>query len=147
MLSGSITVHLNSIQQGIPVDPLYIEDTDDWLGNPTPLETCRHQLRMYENEFEALTLKLDRALANVQGLVKDNDALRQEIDSLRTKLTSAESEASAASRRANDIETKSNWELMAKNKHITELSTQLQELKGENPFQSRFPHQRETDRT
>ena len=58
--AGSITVYANSTQQGAPVDPLYIEDTDDWLGTPTSLETCRHQIRMYENEFEALTQKLER---------------------------------------------------------------------------------------
>ena len=72
------------------MDPLYIEDTDDWLGTPTSLETCRHQLRMYENEFEALTLKLDRALENIEGLVRDNDALTQERNSLRAKLQYAE---------------------------------------------------------
>ncbi|MDT6921601.1 hypothetical protein [Pseudomonas atacamensis] len=126
---------------------LYIEDTDDWLGNPTPLETCRHQLRMYENEFEALTLKLQRALENIQGLVKDNDALRQETVSLRTKLATAESVAADERRRATDIETRSNWELMAKNKHISHLATEIHILKGENPYESRFPHQRETDRT
>ncbi len=74
------------------MDPLYIEDTDDWLGNPTPLETCRHQLRMYENEFEALTLKLERALANIEGLVRDNDALTEERNSLRAKLQHTESD-------------------------------------------------------
>ena len=63
----------------MPVDPLYIEDTDDWLGTPTSLETCRHQLRMYENEFETLTIKLERALENVEGLVRDNDALRAKL--------------------------------------------------------------------
>ena len=61
------------------MDPLYIEDTDDWLGTPEPLETCRHQLRMYENEFEALTLKLARAIENVQGLVQENDQLKVEL--------------------------------------------------------------------
>ena len=129
------------------MEPLYIEDTDDWLGTPAPIETCRHQLRMYENEFESLTLKLDRALENIQGLVKDNDALRQETASLRTKLESAESEAADAKRRATDIETKSNWELMAKNRHISELATQIRILNGDSPFKDPFPHQRETDRT
>ena len=63
----------------MPVDSLYIEDTDDWLGTPTSLETCRHQLRMYENEFEALTLQLARALDNVQGLVQENDKLKADL--------------------------------------------------------------------
>jgi len=86
------------------VNPLYIEDTDDWLGNPTPLETCRHQLRMYENEFEALTLKLDRALANIEGLVRDNDALAEERNSLRAKLQHTESDLLSERRRFADVE-------------------------------------------
>ncbi|WP_095179803.1 hypothetical protein [Pseudomonas sp. Irchel 3F6] len=86
------------------MDPLYIEDTDDWLGNPTPLETCRHQLRMYENEFEALTLKLERALANIEGLVGDNDALRQDRDSLKAKLQYAEGDLLSERRRFADVE-------------------------------------------
>lgn len=85
------------------MDPLYIEDTDDWLGCPTPLETCRHQLRMYENEFEALTINLKRALQNIQGLVRDNDALTQERDSLRAKLQSAESDLLSEKRRFADV--------------------------------------------
>lgn len=86
------------------MDPLYIEDTDDWLGNPTPLETCRHQLRMYENEFEALTLKLDRALANIEGLVRDNDALTEERNSLRAKLQYAERDLLTERRRFATVE-------------------------------------------
>ncbi|WP_426159306.1 hypothetical protein [Pseudomonas sp. TSRC2-2] len=120
-----------------------IEDTDDWLGNPTPLETCRHQLRMYENEFEALTLKLERALENIQGLVRDNDALTLERNSLRAELTAAKTEAAEAGRRANDITIKTNWELMAKDKHISHLSTEIKKLKGETPFAPAFPHQRD----
>ncbi|MBP5948556.1 MULTISPECIES: hypothetical protein [unclassified Pseudomonas] len=86
------------------MDPLYIEDTDDWLGTPEPLETCRHQLRMYENEFEALTLKLARALENVQGLVQANDAITQERDSLRAKLMSAETDLLREKRSFADVE-------------------------------------------
>lgn len=125
------------------MDPLYIEDTDDWLGNPTPLETCRHQLRMYENEFEALTLKLERALENIQGLVRDNDALTLERNSLRAELTAARTAAAEADRRANDISIKTNWELMAKDRHISHLVTEIRTLKGENPFALSFPHQRD----
>jgi len=125
------------------VDPFYIEDTDDWLGNPTPLETCRHQLRMYENEFEALTLKLDRALENIQGLVRDNDALTLERNFLRAELTAAKTAAAEADRRANDITIKTNWELMAKDRHISHLATEIKTLKGENPFAPSFPHQRD----
>jgi len=89
--------------QGTPVDPFDIENTDDWLGCPTPLETCRHQLRMYENEFEALTLKLERALANVEGLVRDNDTLTQERNSFRAKLQYAEGDLLSERRRFADV--------------------------------------------
>ncbi|MBA4287484.1 MAG: hypothetical protein C0439_00660 [Pseudomonas sp.] len=85
------------------MDPLYIEDTDDWLGNPELLETCRHQLRMYENEFEALTLKLDRALANIEELVRNNDALTQERNSLRANLQYAEGDLLSERRRFADV--------------------------------------------
>ncbi|WP_460410455.1 MULTISPECIES: hypothetical protein [unclassified Pseudomonas] len=85
------------------MDPLYIEETDDWLGNPTSLETCRHQLRMYENEFEALTLKLERALANIQGLVRDNDSLTAERNSLREKLQYAERDLLSEKRSFADV--------------------------------------------
>ncbi|WP_446739779.1 hypothetical protein [Pseudomonas sp. TH49] len=117
------------------MDSLYIEDTDDWLGCPTPLETCRHQLRMYENEFEALTLKLERALENVQGLVRDNDALTLERSSLRVELIEAKAEAAEANSRASNIEILSNWELMAKNRHISELNAQILALQGKSVFQ------------
>ncbi|MFJ2710842.1 hypothetical protein ACIOZM_08110 [Pseudomonas sp. NPDC087346] len=86
------------------MEPLYIEDTDDWLGTPTSLETCQHQLRMYENEFEALTLKLERALANIDGLVRDNDALTQERNSLRANLQYAEGDLLSEKRRFADVE-------------------------------------------
>lgn len=125
------------------MDPLYIDDTDDWLGNPTPLETCRHQLRMYENEFEALTIKLERALENIQGLVRDNDALTLERNSLRAELTEAKTAATEADRRANDITIKTNWELMAKDRHISHLATEIKILKGENPYAPAFPHERD----
>jgi len=49
------------------VDPLFIEDTDEWLGCPTPLETCRQQLRLYENEFEELNRQLCEERADIQA--------------------------------------------------------------------------------
>lgn len=91
-------------QQGVMMDPLYIEDTHDWLGNPTPLETCRHQLRMCENEFEALTHKLERALENIQGLVRDNDGLTEERNSLRAKLQCTERDLLTERRRFATVE-------------------------------------------
>lgn len=51
------------------MDPLEIEDTDDRIGCPTPLETCRH-LQMYENEFEELNLQLREARGKIFKLLE-----------------------------------------------------------------------------
>lgn len=113
----------------MPVEPLYIEDTDDWLGNPTPLETCRHQLRMYENEFEALTLKLERALANIEGLVRDNDALRQDRDSLKAKLQYAEGALLSEKRGFADVE-HNRSHLFNENKRLLREARDREEFSG-----------------
>ncbi|AWY43871.1 hypothetical protein DKY63_29740 [Pseudomonas putida] len=124
------------------MDSLEIEDTDDWLGSPTPLETCRHQLRMYENEFEELNLQLREARGKIFTLVEMHAEAAKERDSLRAQLAAATAEATGANRRASDIEIKSNCELMAKDRHISELSTQIRTLKGENPHASSFQGRR-----
>jgi chromosome segregation ATPase len=112
------------------VDPIYIEETDDWLGCPTPLETCRHQLAIYENEFEELNLQLRQARERIFKLVEMHAGASAECETLRSQLSAAKSEAADARRRATDIETKSTWELMAKNKHISELVTKLEAATG-----------------
>lgn len=58
---------------------------------------------MYENEFEALTLKLERALENIQGLVRDNNALTLERNSLRAKPQYAEGDLLSEKRRFTDV--------------------------------------------
>ncbi|RON88416.1 hypothetical protein [Pseudomonas fluorescens] len=129
------------------MDPSDIENTDDWLGCPTPLETCRHQLAFYENEFEELNLQLRHARERIFKLVEMHAEISKECDTLRSQLIAAKAEAAEANSRASDIETRSNWELMAKGRHISELTTQIRTLKGDSPFKDPFPHQRETDRT
>ena len=129
------------------MDPYEIEDTSDWLGCPTPLETCRHQLRMYENEFEELNLQLRQAREKIFKLVEMHAEAVGERDTLRSQMATAEAEAADAHRRATETETQSNWELMAKKKHIVELTTKIRILAGEKPFDSAYPHQRDTSRT
>jgi len=129
------------------VDPTDIENTDDWLGCPTPLETCRQQLRLYENEFEELNRQLREERERIFKLVEMHAAAATERDQLRTQLAAAKSDLADAKRRTTDIETKGNWELMAKGREISELTTQIRILKGDSPFKDHFPHQRETDRT
>ncbi|WP_433766623.1 hypothetical protein [Pseudomonas putida] len=71
------------------MDPLEIENTDDWLGCPTPLETCRHQLRIYENEFEELNLQLREAREKIFTLVQMNDELSAAKGKMEVELKSA----------------------------------------------------------
>jgi chromosome segregation ATPase len=69
--------------------PYEIEDTDDWLGSPTLLETCQHQLRMYENEFEELNLQLRQAREKIFKLVQMNDELSEAKTKAETELKTA----------------------------------------------------------
>ena len=68
------------------MDPYKTEDTSGWLGCPTPLETCRHQLRMYENEFEELTLQLRQAREKMFKLVEMHAEALGKRDALRSHL-------------------------------------------------------------
>jgi hypothetical protein len=129
------------------VDPLEIEDTSDWLGCPTELETCRYFLRVTENEVQELTLQLRKAREDIFGLVQMHADVTKECGTLRAELAKAKADVADANRRATDIETKSNWELMANSRHISELTLRIRELTGEKPFESPFPIQRETSRT
>jgi uncharacterized coiled-coil DUF342 family protein len=128
------------------VDPLEIEDTSDWLGCPTELETCRHYLRMLENEVQELTLQLRKAREDIFGLVEMHSDVSKERDQLRAELIKTRTDLADSNRRASDIETKSNWELMANSRHISELTLRIRELTGEKPFASGLPDQRDTSR-
>ncbi|WP_458725114.1 hypothetical protein [Pseudomonas mandelii] len=79
------------------VDPLEIEDTSDWLGCPTELETCRYFLRVTENEVQELTLQLRKAREDIFGLVQMHDDVSKERDQLRAKLNSLSKEHSELS--------------------------------------------------
>ena len=129
------------------MDPLDIEDTSDWLGCPTELETCRYFLRITENEVQELTLQLRKAREDIFGLVQMHADVTKECGALRAELLKAKADLSDSNRRATDIETKSNWELMANSRHISELTLRIHELTGEKPFDSPFPHQRDTSLT
>ena len=126
------------------MDPHEIEDTSDWLGCPTELETCRQFLRMYENEVQELNLQARKAREDVFGLVQMHAEVSKERDQLRAELIKARSDLADAKRKATDIETRSAWELMAKGKHISELTPQIKILKGDKPFADPFPHKRNT---
>ncbi|WP_240890041.1 hypothetical protein [Pseudomonas sp. TMW22090] len=89
---SSITVHPNSIRKGITVDPYDIEDTSDWLGSPTELETLKHYAGMLEEDIEALKLELRAAKENITGLITMNDELSADLQRKRTWIANLESE-------------------------------------------------------
>ncbi|MHC8342526.1 hypothetical protein [Pseudomonas sp. RT6P73] len=129
------------------MDPLEIEDTSDWLGCPTELETCRYFLRMTENEVQELTLQLRKAREDIFGIVQMHGEVSKECGALRVELLKVKADLADSNRRATDIETKSNWELMANSRHISELTLRIRKLSGEKPFESPFPLQRDTSDT
>jgi chromosome segregation ATPase len=113
--------------------PVDIEDTSDWLGCPTELETITHYKLVLENEVQELTQQLRKARENIFGLVQMHAEASNECAALRAELAELKVELSNASRRATDIETKSNWELMAKGKLVSHLYTRIHELTGDDP--------------
>jgi len=129
------------------MNPHEIEDTGDWLGCPTPLETCQHQLRMYENEFEELTLQLRQERERIFKLVEMHAEVSEQRDLLRAEFIKSQYQLAESNRKASDIETKSNCELMAKDKHISELTAQIRILKGDIPFADPPPHCRDNSDT
>jgi hypothetical protein len=68
------------------VNPLDIEDTSDWLGCPTELETITHYSRILENEVQELNLQLRVASENIFGLVKMYDEAWAQRDEAMSNL-------------------------------------------------------------
>ncbi|WP_436799875.1 hypothetical protein [Pseudomonas kielensis] len=66
-----------------------IEDTSDWLGSPTELETCQQYMLMLENEVQELTLQLRKAREDIFGLVQMNGQLSNEKSKLKIELGTA----------------------------------------------------------
>lgn len=74
------------------MDPYEIEDTSDWLGCPTQLETVKHYASMLEEDIQALKLELRAAKENITGLIAMNDQLSAEIQRNKTWMANLEAE-------------------------------------------------------
>lgn len=81
-----------------------IESTDDWLGCPSPLETCRHQLRLYENEFAELNLQLRQAREQIFKLVEMHAEAISERDEARATLRSKAAETAMLRKQLYDLD-------------------------------------------
>ena len=120
------------------MEPYEIEDTSDWLGSPTELETCKHYLAMVENEVQELTLQLRKAREDIFGLVQMHSAAADERDQLRAKLRMVERELLDARREASHNESRDSTLLTAKERLISELWAKIVELTGVDPH-TRLP--------
>jgi hypothetical protein len=108
------------------VEPYIIEDTDDWLGSPTPLETCRHSLRIYENEVQELTLQLRQSREKIYTLVemhadpgsRRNYASRSTTWTYRREVTNAKRSACAVSSPALCLKQKQSFEIGPYTTHV-----------------------------
>ncbi|MFY0732294.1 hypothetical protein [Pseudomonas sp. NFX15] len=74
------------------MDPYQIEDTSEWVGSPTRLETVKHYASMLEEDIQELKRKLEAAKANIASLVEMNDQLTVELQKKRTWMASLEAE-------------------------------------------------------
>ena len=71
------------------VNPDEIEDTSDWLGSPSELETCKQYMLMLENEVQELTLQLRKAREDIFGLVQMNGQLSEAKSKVKSELNNA----------------------------------------------------------
>jgi chromosome segregation ATPase len=121
------------------VDPLDIEDTSDWLGCPTELETIKHYSRMLENEVQELNLLLRVARENIFGLVQMHADASGGCRRLRDELKQVEAELAETSRKHSDLLNASNSILMMKDRELAGYQQKLKELTGYTYPQS-APH-------
>lgn len=74
------------------MDPYEIEDTSDWLGSPSRLETVQHYASMLEEDIQALKHELRAAKENIAGLIQMNDQLSADLERKRIWMANLEAE-------------------------------------------------------
>ena len=74
------------------MDLYEIEDTSEWLGTPTRLETVKHYASMLEEDIQDLKRQLQAAKDNVACLVAMNDQLSAELQKNRAWMANLEAE-------------------------------------------------------
>jgi hypothetical protein len=74
------------------VDPYDIEDTSDWLGSPTELETLKHYASMLEEDIQAMKQEDRASKENITGLITMNDELSADLQRKRKWIANLESE-------------------------------------------------------
>ena len=74
------------------MDLYEIEDTSEWLGTPTRLETVKHYASMLEEDIQDLNRQLQTAKDNISTLVEMNDQLNTNLQKHRKRMAKVESE-------------------------------------------------------
>ncbi len=86
---------------------MHTEDTDtaeDWLGIPTPLETCKQHILLLENEVAELNLQLRAARENIYKLVRLHAAAVHDRDEAVVRVRSKAAEATEHRNRVIELE-------------------------------------------
>ncbi|ULT73053.1 hypothetical protein [Pseudomonas sp. BC42] len=80
------------------------DDTADWLGIPSPLETARQHALLLENEVAELNLQLRAARENIFKLVNIQAQTVKDRDEALARLREKAGEASDLRRKVSDLE-------------------------------------------
>lgn len=86
---------------------MHTEDTDtadDWLGIPTPLETCKQHILLLENEVAELNLQLRAARENIFKLVNMQAQTERDRDEALARLREKAGEAALLRKQVSDLE-------------------------------------------
>lgn len=81
------------------------DDTADWLGIPTPLETARQHALLLENEVDELNLQLRVARENIYKLVNMQAQTERERDDALSRLREKFGEAMKLRQKVSDLQT------------------------------------------
>ncbi|WP_265534915.1 hypothetical protein [Pseudomonas saponiphila] len=80
------------------------DDTADWLGIPTPLETARQHALLLENEVEELNRHLRAARENIYKLVNMQAQTEKDRDEARARVREKAGEAALLRKKVSDLE-------------------------------------------
>lgn len=80
------------------------DDTADWLGIPTPLQTARQHALLLENEVAELNLQLRKARENIYKLVNMQAQTERDRDEALARLREKAGEAAELRKKVSDLE-------------------------------------------
>ena len=105
------------------MDPYEIEDTSDWLGSPTQLDTVKHYAHMLEEEIQELKLQLRAGKENISGLVEMHAEVSRDRDEAMRNLREQSGTLAVLRLKERDLQTVSR----GKDRLIEDLRRQLRD--------------------